>query len=76
MKTIYKMLRAGGIWIDLSTSNFSRNQVMMSYREYENMLDRSQFKLLDKGSSSDYWYYDPESIMNEKRTTHYRVMQK
>ena len=48
IKLVYSMLREGGIWIDLSTANFSRNAVLMGYREYENILEKSQFKLLKK----------------------------
>ena len=48
VRTIYSMLKEGGIWVDLCTANFGKNLVPMSYREYENVLDKSQFKLLEK----------------------------
>ena len=48
----------------------------MSYREYENILDKSQFKLLKKSKIDTFWFGDKECIMNEKRVTFYRVMQK
>lgn len=48
LRLIYKMLKEGGIWIDLSTSNFDCNVIPFTYREYENVLEQSQFKLLHK----------------------------
>lgn len=55
---IYKILAPGAVWIDLCTANFNRNVIQLSYREYENILENSQFKLLEKGISSDVWYED------------------
>jgi hypothetical protein len=58
------MLTPGALWIDLCTSNFSSSVVMMSYQEYDNILEKSEFKLLEKGFSHEYWFEDKECIMN------------
>ena len=48
---IYKLLEKGGIWIDICTSSFDKHVIpYFSYGEYENILDKSQFKLILKFS--------------------------
>ena len=63
VRLMYSMLKEGGIWIDVCTANFSSNVIPMSYKEYETVLLKSQFKLLEKRQSEDYWYEDQECIM-------------
>ena len=58
------MLAEGGVWIDVSTANFGRNVVGMCYREFEEVLEKSLFKVVEKGESNDYWYGDRECMMN------------
>jgi hypothetical protein len=70
------MLKPDGLWVDLSTSNFDRNVIPFSYREFENVLDRSQFKLLEKHRENSFWYGDKECLMNEMRVNYYRAMKK
>lgn len=70
------MLRQGGIWIDVCTSNFDHNVIPFSYREYSNILDKSQFKLLEESDYKDYWFKDEACLMNEMRVSYFRVMQK
>lgn len=52
------------MWIDVSTANFGRNVVGMCYREFEEVLEKSLFKVVEKGESNDYWYGDRECMMN------------
>jgi len=64
LRLIYKMLSNDGLWIDLSTSNFDKNVIPFSYREFENVLERSQFRLLEKEKEDGFWYGDRECLMN------------
>lgn len=64
LRLIYKMLSNDGLWIDLSTSNFDKNVISFSYREFENVLERSQFRLLEKEKEDGFWYGDRECLMN------------
>ncbi len=49
IQLIYKLLRKGGLWIDISTASFSNHLIpYLSYKEYGNIMDKSQFKLLKK----------------------------
>jgi hypothetical protein len=64
LRLVYNMLSTGGLWIDVSTPSFPENQVPLSYKEYEHILEQSQFTLLEKTSSEDFWYFDQECIMN------------
>jgi hypothetical protein len=70
------MLKDGGIWIDFCTANFSSNVISMSYKEYENILEKSQLTTLEKGEEMVCWYEDPECLMNETRKCYFRVMKK
>ncbi len=64
IQLVYQILHRHGHWIDLATSNFSRNQVYLSWEEYTNILNRTQFKVLRQEEQLLPWYYDSECLMS------------
>lgn len=51
IQLIYKLLKKGGLWIDVATASFECQMIpYLSYEEYEKILDKSQFNLIKKES--------------------------